>query len=342
MLDPLYNVITWVLLKWHALWDGAGLDGDSGTAWGLAIVGLVVTMRVILFPLFMKQIRSQRAMQALQPKVKELQTKHKGDRETLNREVMALYKEHNANPLMGCLPLLLQMPVFFALFHVLRRLEVGRAPLYGWTQDLIDSAATAHIFGAPISATFTESADDLRELDATPTSVRIVAVVMVILMAASTYYTQRQMIARSQTTDPNQLMVQRLMLYVIPASFAVSGTFFPIGVLLYWLTTNIWSMGQQAYVIRRMPPALGGEGVGAKPTPKTPAGGSSGVAVKPAKNAKPQAGAPVADGAAAGPVADAAAASVATTPAAGPQRRSGKPGRPSGSKKKSGRKGGRR
>ena len=85
---------------------------------------------------------------------------------------------------------------------------------------------------------------------------RIVAAIMVVLMGATTFYTQRQMIARSGTTDPQQLMVQKLLLYVLPLSFAVSGAFFPIGVLLYWLTTNVWSMGQQAYVIKRMPPVI--------------------------------------------------------------------------------------
>ena len=123
-------------------------------AWILAIVFLVVTVRVILFPVFVKQIKSQRAMQALQPKVKELQEKHKGDRETLQKEMMELYRTEKANPLMGCLPMFLQIPVFLGLFHVLRRLNPAKhadKTLYGWTADQFDSASSATLFTAPIA-----------------------------------------------------------------------------------------------------------------------------------------------------------------------------------------------
>ena len=126
-LDWIYYAISWILLRWHSVWDAIGVPVDAvlGTNWPwiLAIVFLVVTVRVILFPVFVKQIKSQRAMQALQPKVKELQEKHKGDRETLQKEMMELYRKEKANPLMGCLPMFLQIPVFLGLFHVLRRLD---------------------------------------------------------------------------------------------------------------------------------------------------------------------------------------------------------------------------
>ena len=126
-LDWIYFAISWILLRWQALWEAIGVPEDRflGTNWSwvLAIVFLVVTVRIVLFPVFVKQIKSQRAMQALQPKVKELQEKHKGDRETLQKEMMELYKVEKANPLMGCLPMFLQIPVFLGLFHVLRRLS---------------------------------------------------------------------------------------------------------------------------------------------------------------------------------------------------------------------------
>jgi YidC/Oxa1 family membrane protein insertase len=231
------------------------LDPASGLAWGLSIVLLTILVRLVLFPLFVKQIKSQRRMQELAPLIKELQKKHKGDRETLNTEMMKLYKENNANPIAGCLPLLLQLPVFFALFHVIRHFGSDREPRYGLTSQQLEEGGLAQVFGAPISANFRSSAAELAELGAgSPTTVRIVAAIMVVLMGATTFWTQRQMIARSNTTDPQQIMIQKFMLYVLPLTFAVSGVIFPIGVLLYWLTTNVWSMGQQAYVIKRMPP----------------------------------------------------------------------------------------
>jgi YidC/Oxa1 family membrane protein insertase len=230
---------------------------SSGPAWALSIVLLTVTVRLLLFPLFVKQIKSQRRMQELAPKIKELQKLHKGDRETLNVEMMKLYKENNANPISGCLPLLLQLPVFFALFTVIRHFSVtADENRFGLSVQQLREGAQAKVFGAPISAQFNNAASVVADLDADLTTVRIVAALMVVGMGATTFWTQRQMIARSGTTDPQQVMVQKLLLYVLPLSFAVSGAFFPIGVLLYWLTTNIWSMGQQAYVIKRMPPVI--------------------------------------------------------------------------------------
>jgi YidC/Oxa1 family membrane protein insertase len=227
----------------------------SGPAWALSIVLLTVVVRLLLFPLFVKQIKSQRRMQELAPKIKDLQKLHKGDRETLNAEMMKLYKENNANPISGCLPLLLQLPVFFALFTVIRHFSTtATEDRFGLSVQQLREGAAAQVFGAPISAQFNNAASVVADLDADLTTVRIVAALMVVGMGATTFWTQRQMIARSGTTDPQQVMVQKLLLYVLPLSFAVSGAFFPIGVLLYWLTTNVWSMGQQAWVIKRMPP----------------------------------------------------------------------------------------
>jgi YidC/Oxa1 family membrane protein insertase len=264
LATPVGRLLSWI----HTGLVGLGLDSASGWAWGLSIILLTVTVRLILFPLFVKQIKSQRRMQELAPKVKELQKQHKGDRETLNTEMMKLYKENNANPIAGCLPLLLQLPVFFALFTVIRNFKLDADAGYGLSQDQLREGAAAQVLGAPISAAFNSPASLISELGADHTVVRIVAFLMVIGMGASTFWTQRQMMARAGTTDPQQIMVQKLLLYVLPLSFAVSGVFFPIGVLLYWLTTNVWSMGQQAYVIKRMPPVNLNPG-------KTPPGGAS-------------------------------------------------------------------
>ena len=253
MLDILASPVGHLLAFIHTALSTVFIP-SSGPAWALSIVLLTVCVRLLLFPLFVKQIKSQRRMQELAPRIKELQKAHKGDKETMNAEMMKLYKENNANPISGCLPLLLQLPVFFALFSVIREFKPGAEPRYGLSAQLLEEGGQAKVFGAPISAAFNSPMSMLQELDGSQITVRLVAAVMVVLMGASTFYTQRQMIARAGTTDPQQIMVQKLLLYVLPLSFAVSGFFFPIGVLLYWLTTNVWSMGQQAWVIKRMPP----------------------------------------------------------------------------------------
>jgi YidC/Oxa1 family membrane protein insertase len=260
-LDWIYWAISWILLSWHSAWDtiGVPIGAVLGTnwAWVLAIVFLVVTVRVILFPVFVKQIKSQRAMQALQPKVKELQEKHKGDRETLQKEMMELYRKEKANPLMGCLPMFLQIPVFLGLFHVLRRLNPDNSSktLYGWSVEQFESATHAHLFTAPIAAKFGSTSGELAALNANGTTVKIIAAILVLTMMVTTYMTTKQMINRTgRAVDPQQRMIQTLMLYGIPASLLVSGALFPIGVIIYWVTNNLFSLGQQQWVLRKYPP----------------------------------------------------------------------------------------
>ncbi|WP_027661598.1 membrane protein insertase YidC [Salinispora fenicalii] len=263
MLDPIYYTISWILLRWHQLWDAVGVPEGAvlGTNWSwiLAIIFLVVTVRVILFPVFVKQIKSQRAMQALQPQVKALQEKHKGDRETLQKEMMELYRKEKANPLMGCLPMFLQIPVFLGLFHVLRRLNPNKAEsgktLYGWTVDQFDSVSVAKLFTAPIAGKFGSSPEELAALGADGTTVKVMAGILVLLMMGTTYLTSRQMILKTGwAEDPQQRMIQRLMLYGIPASLLISGAIFPIGVIIYWVTNNLFTLAQQQWVLRKFPP----------------------------------------------------------------------------------------
>lgn len=292
-LDWIYWAISWILLMWHSAWDAIGVsDGQvlgTNWAWILAIIFLVVTVRVILFPIFVKQIKSQRAMQALQPKVKELQEKHKGDRETLQKEMMELYRKEKANPLMGCLPMFLQIPVFLGLFHVLRRLDPDKGEqgkqLYGWAIEQFDSAANATLFSAPIAGKFGSSAEELARLGASGTTVKIMAGVLVLIMIATTYLTSRQMILKTGwAEDPQQRMIQRLMLYGIPASLLISGGIFPIGVIIYWVTNNLFTLGQQQWVLRKYPPPPT-MNKGAKAPTGRPAGGKPGA--KPGTNGKP-------------------------------------------------------
>lgn len=263
-LDWIYWAISWILLHWHSLWETIGVpDGTvlgTNWAWILAIIFLVVTVRVILFPVFVKQIKSQRAMQALQPQVKALQEKHKGDRETLQKEMMELYRKEKANPLMGCLPMFLQIPVFLGLFHVLRRLDpvqTANTTLYGWSQGQWESAVHAKLFTAPIAAQFRSSTAELESMGANGTTVKILAGVLVLIMMTTTYLTSRQMILKTGwAEDPQQRMIQRLMLYGIPASLLISGAIFPIGVIIYWVTNNLFTLGQQQWVLRKYPPPV--------------------------------------------------------------------------------------
>jgi YidC/Oxa1 family membrane protein insertase len=196
-------------------------------------------------------------MQALQPKVKELQAKHKGDKETMQRELMELYRKEKANPLMGCLPLLLQMPVFLGLLHVLRRIipDNAQKTLYGWTEAQFTSASNAKLFGAPISAKFGSTAAELAQWGASTTTVKIVSGLLILTMMVTTYLTSRQMILKTGwSEDPQQKMIQRLMLYGIPFTLLISGYLFPIGVVIYWVTTNLFSLGQQFWVLKKYPP----------------------------------------------------------------------------------------
>ena len=267
IMGGIYTAISWILLRWHELWS-AVLPGSAkflGTNWDwiLAIVFLVITIRILLFPIFVKQIKSQRAMQALAPKMRELQEKYKGDPQTLRQEMVKLYQEEKVNPLMGCLPMFLQIPVFFGLFHVLKRLDpeqTKNTTLYGWTQAQWDSAAAARLFDAPIASRFADGADQLTTLSASGVTVKLVAGVLVLIMMTTTFLTSRQMILKTGwAEEPQQRTVQKLMLYGIPISLLMSGWYFPIGVIIYWVTTNIFSLGQQYWVLHKYPPpALAG------------------------------------------------------------------------------------
>lgn len=235
-------------MGWHWLFETVFGSTNDGLNWLLAIIGLVIVIRILLIPLFVRQIKAQRNMQILQPKVRALQQKYKGDRERLQQETMKLYKDAGTNPFASCLPILLQAPFLFALFRVLHGVanDVPRGAFED-NEALFESAGKAEIFNAPLSATF---------LDAPTVQVRIIAVVLVVLMVLTTFLTQRQIMRKNMPPEAMEgpfAQQQKILLYVLPLVFAFSGVYFPLGVVIYWLTSNIWTMGQQFYVIRRMP-----------------------------------------------------------------------------------------
>jgi len=248
ILDPLYWIVSGVMVVIHKALSP--LFGEaSGVTWSLSIVGLVILIRTILIPLFVKQIKSQRALTALSPEMKKIQQKYKDDRQKQSEELMKLYKEHKTNPMASCFPILAQAPIFFALFTVLN--GIGKNPPQArgvLTTELAAQAARAEFFGAPISQTFLGSSDGI---------VKIVTVFLIALMSLTTYTTQRQLMVKGmpKMDSSNNMMLQqqKIMLYLFPVIFAVSGVNFPIGVLIYWSTTNLWTWGQQFYVIKRNP-----------------------------------------------------------------------------------------
>ncbi|MFR9673072.1 membrane protein insertase YidC [Streptomyces sp. TR02-1] len=253
ILGPLYTAVSWIIVQFHKLYS-IPFGESSGWAWGLSIVSLVIVIRIALIPLFVKQIKSTRNMQALQPRMKAIQERYKNDKQRQSEEMMKLYKETGTNPLSSCLPILAQSPFFITLYQVLNRIA-NDTPVGVLNQDLVDSAREAKIFGAPIAATFMDSAAELQELGANLADVRVVTVVMILMMSASQFFTQRQLMTKNVdlTAKTPFMQQQKMLMYVFPVIFAVFGINFPVGVLVYWLTTNVWTLGQQMYVIKRNP-----------------------------------------------------------------------------------------
>ena len=256
IMTPIYWAVSGLLVLFHTMWAPL-LGADSGWTWALSIICLTVVIRIVLIPLFVRQIHSSRKMQMLQPKIRELQKKYGHDRERLGQETMKLYREENANPMASCLPLLLQSPIFIGLYRVLYGAsqinpETGQPTAHGyWLQknpDLVTSLNQSEVFGARL-------ADKFWPVEHFG-NVQIVAAVMIILMTATTFYTQLQLTRKNmpkEALEGPMAQQQKMMLYVFPLIFLFIGVNIPIGVLFYWLPSNIWTMGQQFYVIKRNP-----------------------------------------------------------------------------------------
>lgn len=265
LLWPLRWLVELVLWCWHWLFTALGMPADGGLTWILSILGLVVVVRAALIPVTVKQINSQRRMMEIQPELKKIQDKYKGkkdqfSREAMSRESMALYKKHGTNPFASCLPLLIQMPIFFSLYLVLRNASgawgsgsEGGEPQPGvgmMSEELTNSFNAATIFGAPIKMTFTQGWETGNWVVVT-----LLGVIMV-LMIASQFFTQLQIMSKNVSEETKQSQMyrqQRIMLYIIPFAFLFSGFTFPLALNIYWFTSNLWTMGQQYIVIRNAP-----------------------------------------------------------------------------------------
>jgi YidC/Oxa1 family membrane protein insertase len=258
IMFPFKWLVSIIMVGFHEGLTAIGLPAASGWTWTLSIIGLVLVIRAALIPVFVKQIKAQRGMQLLQPDLKKLQDKYKGKTDQLSRqamaqEQMAMYKKHGTNPFSACLPMLIQMPFFFALFQVLSGVSSASSSGQGigaMSANQVQQFDKSSIFGAPLSATL---------LHGTPpggneVAVWVLSILMILAMTASQFITQKQIMAKNMSEEAMAspfMRQQKMMLYILPIVFGVGGINFPIGVLIYWTTTNLWTMGQQFFVIRR-------------------------------------------------------------------------------------------
>ncbi len=255
ILWPLRWLVELVLMLWHQLFTWMGLDPASGVTWVLSILGLVIVVRSALIPVTVRQIKAQRRMMDLAPDMKKIQAKYKGksdqfSREAMSRETMALYKKHGTNPFSSCLPILIQMPVFFSLFYVLRHASENKPGIGFMNESLTQSFNAASIFGAPLKMTFTQG------WESGQWSVVVLLGIIVIAMIASQFFTQLQIMSKNisdETKASPMYRQQKIMLYIIPFAFLFSGVAFPLALNIYWFTSNLWTMGQQFIVIHNMP-----------------------------------------------------------------------------------------
>ena len=231
------------------------MDPAGGTTWVLAVIGVVVIVRSALVPVTVRQIKSQRRMMEMAPEIKKIQAKYKGkkdqfSREAMSRETMAMYKKHGTSPFASCLPMLIQMPIFFSLFYVLRTAAENQTGVGFMDRLLTDSFNQAEIWGAPLKMNFSTA------WEAGSITVIVLLGIIMVLMIASQFFTQLQIVSKNVSDDTKNTPMyrqQRILLYVIPFAFLFSGFVFPLALNIYWFTSNIWTMVQQTIVIRSMP-----------------------------------------------------------------------------------------
>jgi len=254
ILFPIKWAVEFLLAIFHGGLTAIGFVPTDGLTWVLSIMGMVLVVRAALIPLFVRQIKSQRNMVLAQPELAALQKRYKGktdqeSRQKMAQEQMEIYKRTGSNPLSSCLPLLVQMPIFTSLFFVLTNAQQGKVGVGFMNVTLADSFQHAQFFGAHLSESFFSPTATLQ--------VQIMAGVMIVVMTATQFITQKQIISKNQNPASVQstqyMQTQKIMLWIFPIIFAISGTNFPLGVMFYWLTSNFWTMGQQFVVIRRMP-----------------------------------------------------------------------------------------
>jgi YidC/Oxa1 family membrane protein insertase len=253
VLDFIYYPVSFILWCWH--WVFGHVFGEaSGISWVLGIMFLVFTLRAIMFKPFVKQVRSMRQMQQFAPEIKKLQKKYANDRQKQAAEMQKLQREHGFSPLGGCLPMLMQVPVFIGLFHVLRSFGNSPTENYFFKADGVSSYLAANLFGARLSNFISQTDAQLQALGANRTSVIIVSIPLMILASALTHLTARHSVERQnpEAATSQTAIMNKLTMYIFPLGVLLFGFFFPIGLLIYWLANNSWTLMQQRLVYKKI------------------------------------------------------------------------------------------
>lgn len=264
-LDIIYYPVSAIMWLWYRAF-ALVLGPTNFFAWALSVVFLVFSLRALLYKPFVRQIRTTRQMQELQPQIKALQKKYGKDRQRMALEMQKLQREHGFNPILGCLPMLAQIPVFLGLYHVLRSFNrttggFGQPHLsvaenratgnYIFSPTDVAHFLDANLFGAPIGAFMTQRTGLDAFTEFSRPAVIAVGVPVMILAGVATYFNSRASVARQSpeaAANPQTAMMNKLALYVFPLGVVVGGPFLPLAIILYWFSNNIWTFGQQHYV----------------------------------------------------------------------------------------------
>ncbi|MDF2977251.1 MAG: yidC [Actinomycetospora sp.] len=258
MLNFIYYPVSAIMWFWHEVF-GFLLGPANGFGWALSVIFLVFTLRALLIKPFISQVRSMRKMQEFQPQIKKLQEKYKNDRTKLAEEMQKLQKEHGVNPLGGCLPLLVQLPVFIGLFHVLRGFQPNYPYNYVFDADDIASFNNADIFGVKLNEAIAGGMQSLGTFSFNfgefQAHVVPVALPLMILAAVATHFTARvsqQHQSPAAAANPQAAIMGKITMWLFPAGLLVFGAFFPIAILIYFLSQNSWTLGQQFLIYRKI------------------------------------------------------------------------------------------
>jgi YidC/Oxa1 family membrane protein insertase len=253
VLDDIVSAFNWfrdLLYQLLKTYQGITEPVLGTQSYWVAIVMLTLTIRVILIPLVARQVRSQRAMAELAPELRKLQQKYKDDRQRLNQEMMALYQERGVNPFMGCLPLFVQLPFFLALYQVIFQRRIA-----GEDNILLDHG----FFGIPLNTVWWQLDGWFERL---LTVEGVVILLLILAQAAVMFFSMRQMMAKQSAAtaaNPQAQQMQQTMMRVMPLMLGVVGVNFPLAVLIYWVTTNLWQWGQQTVMLRTHPIKTSGD-----------------------------------------------------------------------------------
>ena len=258
MLNFIYYPVSAIMWFWHEVF-GFLLGPANGLGWALSVIFLVFTLRALLIKPFISQVRSMRKMQEFQPQIKKLQEKYKNDRTKLAEEMQKLQKEHGVNPLGGCLPLLVQLPVFIGLFHVLRGFQPNYPYNYVFDRADIESFTNADIFGVKLNEAIAGGMQSLGTFSFNfgefQAHVIPVALPLMILAAVATHFTARvsqQHQSPAAAANPQAAIMAKITMWVFPVGLLVFGAFFPIAILIYFLSQNSWTLAQQFLIYRKI------------------------------------------------------------------------------------------